>query len=402
MFKELKRIAFQVDDIEKAREWYAGVLGLEPAFDSPVASIFKIGGSTLSLARGDGPVPEYNERITAYWEVEDVDQAFARLIELGARPKAAPADVLTIRTAQVIDPFGNVVGLCGGIPHRRQLAVENQASQTAQAVALCRALIAHEERAEIRRADPFSELFLPAELRSAIHEAEERRNLVNTRISRPLYGYFIARSRFIDDLFIRWLRVRVPQIVLLGAGYDTRALRFREDLGTTQVFELDVPSTQTRKLEILRSSHTELPPQVHYIGINFKTDDLVEQLRNNGYDSSLTTLVIWEGVTYYLPQETVDRTLRLIRSHCGSGSGIAFDYMTQKLDSINAGEPFLSWMSPTEMPDHLQRFGFRLVEHLDGPEMVKRYLTLADGTVAEKPLPTLRFVHAECADSESI
>jgi methyltransferase (TIGR00027 family) len=400
MFKELKRIAYQVNDMEKARQWYATLLGLEPAFDSPVVSIFKIGANTLSLARVADPVPEHDGRITGYWEVEDVDQAFARLLGLGARPKSQPTDVLTIRTAQVIDPFGNVIGLCGNIPHDRQLGIESQASQTAHAVALCRVLIAYDDRIEIRRQDPFSELFLATELRSTIHEAAKRQGIIDTRISRPLYGYFAARSGFFDDAFTRALRAQVPQIVLLGAGYDTRALRFQADLGTTQIFELDAPSTQGRKLEILRSSRTRVPPQVHFVGTNFKTDDLVERLQNHGYDPSLTTLFIWEGVTYYLPQETVDRTLELIRGHSASGSGIAFDYMTTKLDSINAGEPFLSWMAPTEMPGYLQRLGFRLIEHLDGPEMAKRYLTLADGTVAEKPLSAVQLVYGECADSE--
>jgi methyltransferase (TIGR00027 family) len=395
MFKELKRMVYQVEDVEQARQWYASVLGQEPAFDSPVASIFRIGTNTLSLARAAGPVPEHNGRLTAYWEVEDVEQAYARLLELGARPQAPPSDVFAIRTAQVIDPFGNLIGLCGNIPQAGRRAIESQASQTAYTVALCRALMAYDERSEVRRPDPFSELFLATELRSALHEAAKRKAIIDTKISWPLYGY----SGFFDDALARGLRAGVPQIVLLGAGYDTRALRFQAELGTTRVFELDAPSTQGRKLENLRARGTVLPPQVHFVGINFKTDDLVERLRSHGYDTALPTLFLWEGVTYYLSPETVAGMLGLIRKHGPSGTGIAFDYATAKLDSINADEPFLSWIAPAEIPDYLQRLGFRLVEHLDRPAMTKRYLTLADGTVAEKSLTTFRLVYAECADT---
>jgi hypothetical protein len=91
MFKTLKRIAYRVDDVEKAKEWYATVLGSEPAFDSPVAAIFKIGPCTLSLTKAPSPSLAANSsRIDAYWEVDDVDDAYRRLTELGAIPKAPP------------------------------------------------------------------------------------------------------------------------------------------------------------------------------------------------------------------------------------------------------------------------------------------------------------------------
>jgi methyltransferase (TIGR00027 family) len=397
MFKELKRVVYQVDDVEKARDWYVGLLGLEPVLDAPVACIFRIGGNTLSLARAAEPAVPQQARVTAFWEVDNVDAAYARLLDLGARAKVAPTDVLTVRTAQVVDPFGNVLAVCGPVPHDARLGIEKQPSQTAQAVALCRALMALDERAEIHLADPFSELFVAPEVRSAIQDAAKRRGLIDTRISRPLYGYFAARSRFIDEAFLRALRAGIPQIVLLGAGFDTRALRFQADLGTTRVFELDAPSTQGRKLELLRSSGTAVPSQVRFVSINFKTGDLMRRLREAGHDSALPTLFIWEGVVYYLPQETVDQTLDLLSKHCAPGSAIAFDYMTEKLESISAGEPMLSWMAPAEMPGYLQRHGFRLIDDLGGPEMARRYLTLNGGTPAEKPLATIRLAYAEWA-----
>jgi methyltransferase (TIGR00027 family) len=395
MFKELKRVAYLVSDVEAARSWYGRALGSDPVFDSPVACIFRVNQSSLSLVKaGDGPVAG-EDRLAAYWEVDDVDRAFARLLELGARARRPPADVLTLRVAQVTDPFGNVLGLSAPIPHDDARTVENQPSRTAHVVALCRALLSRDERDEIRRADRFSELFLEPEARAVLDDPQARHGVIDRRISRALYGFFAARSAFIDEAFRRALEARTPQIVLLGAGYDTRALTFAADLGDTRVFEVDVPSTQGRKRALLGSSGTAVPAQLRFVAVNFKNDDLVDRLKEAGYDAARATLFVWEGVTYYLPQEAVDHTLALVHRHSAAGTTLAFDYMTTKLESVNAGEPFLSFVDPAEMPGWIARFGFRTSDHLDAAQMVERYLTLRDGTVAERPFGAIRLVCAE-------
>jgi methyltransferase (TIGR00027 family) len=397
MLKELKRLVCQVENVEAARDWYARVLGDEPAFDSPVACIFRVGASSLSLAKASAPTPDPG-RLSAYWEVDDVDQTFARLLELGAQAKSPPANVLTLRVAQVTDPFGNVIGLSGRIPHDQQRTIESQPSETAHAVALCRALLARDERPELRRPDPFSQLFLKDEVRPLLDDAGQRQALIDRRISRPLYGYFAARSAFIDEAFVRALRQGMRQIVLLGAGYDTRALRFAAELGGTRIFEVDAPSTQGRKLALLATHGTAAPAQVCFVAVNFKSDDFSKRLRAAGYDETLATLFIWEGVTYYLPREAVEQTLALVHRHSAPGSAVVLDYMTMKLESINAGEPFLSFVEPEALPGWLEQLGFRVVDHLDATEMASRYLTLRDGLLAEKPLSRLRLVFAERRD----
>ena len=394
MFKELKRAVYFVPDVEAAKSWYVRVLGFEPVFDSPVACIFRVNQSSLSLAKTGAAAPAGDDRMATYWEVDDVDHVVARLVDLGARVKTPPANVLTLRVAQVVDPFGNVLGLSGGIPGDKERSVENQPSQTAHLVALCRALLARDERLELRRTDRFSELFLEEGARAALDDPSKRRELIERRISRPLYGFFAARCAFVDEAFQGALTARIPQIVLLGAGYDTRALRFAADLGATRVFEADVPSTQTRKQALLRSSGTAVPPQVSYVAVNFKTDDVMQCLTAAGYDASLQTLFIWEGVTYYLPQEAVERTLELVQNHSAAGSTLALDYMTTKIESVNSGEPFLSFMDPEALPGWIARFGFRVREHLDA-QMAERYLTMRDGTVAERPFAAIRLVCAE-------
>ena len=214
-------------------------------------------------------------------------------------------------------------------------------------------------------------------------------------ISRPLYGFFAARCAFVDEVFERALRAGTRQIVFLGAGYDTRALRFSADLGATRLFEVDAPSTQGRKQAVLSSSGVAVPPQLRFVAVNFKTDDFVERLVEAGYDAAVATLFIWEGVTYYLTQDTVERTLAQLHARSSPDSALAFDYMTAPTDSVNAGEPFLSFIEPQALPGWLERLGFRVREHLDAAQMADRYLTLRDGTLAEKPFSKIRFAYAE-------
>jgi predicted enzyme related to lactoylglutathione lyase len=175
MFKNLRRIAYQVSDVEKAKAWYSEFLRQEPDYDSPFVVIYKIGEGSLSLVKGPERLPEDAGRASTYWEVEDVDAALKRMIDLGATVKTEAKNVLTIRTAQVVDPFGNVIGLSGKIPHAENRTIENRPSETAHSVALCRALASYDERAEIRRPDAYSELFLGDEIKLSIKEASKRK-----------------------------------------------------------------------------------------------------------------------------------------------------------------------------------------------------------------------------------
>ena len=395
MFKSLKRMVYQVSDAEKAGKWYKEILGKDPAFDSPIAVIFKIGDSSLSLVKGPDGLPADSGRLAAYWEVDDVDQSLGRLLEMGATEKSPPGNVLNIRTAQAVDPFGIVIGLTGGISEDGMRTIENRPSETAHNVALCRALASFDARFGARTSDPFSGIFLKENVKPVLRDETTRRSVIDTMISRPLYGYFIARSAFIDETFVRALRNRIPQIVFMGAGYDTRALRFENLLGTTRIFELDAPTTQNRKKECLEKTGTRVPRQVSFISVNFKNENFLEKLEDAGFTRSAATLFIWEGVTYYLPEEAIDRTLELIREVSAPKTGLCFDYMTSKLDSINMGEPFLSWINPERIQEYLEKFGFRLMDHPDAGEIGARYLNLSNGIQAEKPLPSLRLAYAE-------
>ena len=105
----LRTVAYAAPDLAKAKQWYAKVLGKEPYFDQPFYVGFNVGGYEIGLVPSGKPG---GTGVTAYWGVEDADTEYARLIELGAKPNEPVKDVGDgIRTATVLDPFGNVFGI---------------------------------------------------------------------------------------------------------------------------------------------------------------------------------------------------------------------------------------------------------------------------------------------------
>jgi methyltransferase (TIGR00027 family) len=397
MFKSLKRIAYPVADVEIARNWYSDILNSKPLFDSPIAAIFKVGDCSLSLSKSVTHAQPAEERVATYWEVDDVDAAYKRLIESGATPVTAVKDVLNIRIAQVRDPFGNILGLSGPPLNVQDRTVEQQPSETAMSAAFCRALAAKDERKEITGPDVLAALFTKDKGKELLKDSTSRKWAIDHLVSSALYGYFIARTAYFDGVFCQALAGNIPQIVFLGAGYDTRSYRFRERLGQTRIFELDIRSTQERKLSILRDAKIDIPERVSFVTINFKSDTLAAVLTKAGFDPLKRTLFIWEGVTYYLKEEAIGNTLDFIRTHSPSNSSVCFDYMTEQLESVNAAEPFLFWIDANAIAPFLTRHGFTPVEHIDSQVMEKRYLTLRDGTIAERVLSRFCFVHAAIA-----
>ena len=397
MFKTLRRLVYQVSDISKARQWYNGILNMEPGRDTPFGVIYRIGDCSLSLVPGGQALPVDNGRISAYWEVDDVDAAVKRLIDAGAAPHTEAKNVLNIRIAKITDPFGNTIGLSGKALDAVKHTVDKQASETAMNVALCRALATTDDREEIRGRDYLAHLFLTEELRKPLQDRTARAWMINRLITQPLYGYFIARTAYFDHVYEKALSDGIPQCVLLGAGYDTRPYRLRHGGTGMRIFELDAGPTQQRKREILAKANVAIPPGLSFVTIDFALNNIEEKLGNAGYDETQKTLFIWEGVMYYLTAEAVDNTLSFVKRHSPSGSTLCFDYMTESRESMSAGEPFRFWIEPARIGPFLTERGFTIIEHHDPKHMEASFLTLRDGTLAEKSLTRFCFIQAMVA-----
>jgi methyltransferase (TIGR00027 family) len=129
----------------------------------------------------------------------------------------------------------------------------------------------------------------------------------------------VARTRLIDDLVTDALSSRsIGQLVILGAGFDSRAWRL-PGLGAVTVFEVDHPATQQAKQQVL-GSMSPSASRVRFVPVNFEQDDLGQALRAAGYRHGTPSLFVWEGVTNYLTPAAVDQTLGAVRGLAAGGS----------------------------------------------------------------------------------
>jgi len=142
-----------------------------------------------------------------------------------------------------------------------------------------------------------------------------------------------ARVRYFDDFVAESISRGLEQLVILGAGYDTRAYRIEGLNGSSgiRVFEVDHPVTQGVKMEKIKEIFGGLPDHVFYLSVDLATEDLGEKLLGGGYDSSKRTLFLMEGLLMYLPPAAVDRILLFIAGNCGRESRIIFDYYPQSV-----------------------------------------------------------------------
>jgi methyltransferase (TIGR00027 family) len=412
MFKDLKRAVYQVADMEKAKQWYGAVLEKKPAIDLPFAVVFQVGDSHLVLVPKENPASEGHSDVPTYWAVDDVDRAYQHLLQSGAVSHKAVDIVWNLKRASVLDPFGNVLGIIGSNPEANRGAVEQRASGTAMGVTFLRALGAMDPREEIRSRDYLAEKFLGPDHLKALHDPAARKEMTKQRMAPGIYEYMLARTAFFDHLVETALKESIPQIVFLGAGYDTRPYRFRELIKEARLFELDIHTTQQNKKKLLQKADIPIPEQLTFVPMNFNTDRLADNLLKAGFRKTDRTLYIWEGVIYYLQPSIVDQTLDSITAISSPGSTIAFDYASRFPDMMEAygvkalaeimraqaaGEPIGLMIERGNIEVFLSERGYRIIEHYTAAEMERKYLTLKDGSLAGKMTGHVCFAYASIA-----
>jgi methyltransferase (TIGR00027 family) len=157
----------------------------------------------------------------------------------------------------------------------------------------------------------------------------------------------IVRTKFIDERLKKAIADGATQVVIMGAGWDTRAHRFAELLKDARVFEVDQPATQNWKRRRVAEAIGKDPANLTYAAIDFRNQTLAEVLASVGYDSKQKTFFIWEGVTMYLPEPAVRDTLRWI-SQQASGSSLVFDFAYRGLIDAIAQMNRSDWQPPNE------------------------------------------------------
>ncbi len=145
----------------------------------------------------------------------------------------------------------------------------------------------------------------------------------------PMETWLALRVAYLDRLVgLAVDRLSIRQVVILGAGYDTRAARLPR-AGVT-FFEVDHPATQASKRERLASLDNYPVEAARYVTCNFEREDPIERLVANGFDAREPALVIWEGVVMYLTEAAVRATASRLAAALDPHSLVAFDFMGKK------------------------------------------------------------------------
>jgi methyltransferase (TIGR00027 family) len=144
-----------------------------------------------------------------------------------------------------------------------------------------------------------------------------------------LYGVQICRTRFIDDVVQAALSKGIGQLVILGAGYDTRAYRLA-GMERVKVLEVDLESVQEDKKKKLRRRFGRLPENITFVPIDFGGQRLETVLAGTTFDSSASAVFVWEGVTQYLSEESVLRTMGFVGGSA-PGSILVFTYVLKSV-----------------------------------------------------------------------
>jgi methyltransferase (TIGR00027 family) len=293
--------------------------------------------------------------------------------------------------------------------------VEKRHSETALFAALYRAVAYKDGKGP----DYMAEYFLPAHFRFFVRFKKVRANVKrkSDKFTPGIYEYTLARTAFFDSVFVDGLKSDVPQIVLLGAGYDTRPYRFKELNDKTEIFELDIATTQERKKKCLKKSRIEIPGNVSLVSIDFNRESLKEVLEKAGYTDQKKTLFLWEGVAYYLEAESIDATLEFVNRFSSKESSIAFDYAVSiSEETINdyygvkefvetwskyrSNEIFRFTIDESRIGSFLEQRGLKIVDHMNNEKIEEAYLSAEDGSSTGRITGVFRFVLASIKSVE--
>ena len=219
---------------------------------------------------------------------------------------------------------------------------------------------------------------------------EDEKDVLHFANGHPLASigrlFTAARSRIAEDALSEAVERGVRQIVILGAGLDTYALRNPHSAREIRIHEVDHPATQAWKLERLAEAQIALPPWLLFVPVDFERDDLGEKLAAAGFEQNSPAFFTWLGVVPYLTQDAIGRTLDYISSI--QNSEVVFDYMeppqafseeirelvkerTEQLEKID--ERWASRFEPAGIAAILRSHGFCDVEDINFQEIASRF-----------------------------
>jgi methyltransferase (TIGR00027 family) len=180
--------------------------------------------------------------------------------------------------------------------------------------------------------DPIVNWFLDEESKQAAETVATGFPLVSEMVK--------IRTRYFDDMLERQLSSGCRQVVLLGPGLDTRAIR--KSAADVTYFEID--NAETLALKRRCFEERGIHANVRFVAGNYVTDGLIALLSRNGFDAELPTYIIWEGNTMYLPLEICRAIIEQLRGNLREFR-LSFDYFAKAVITKTTGDVGLTRMA---------------------------------------------------------
>lgn len=280
---------------------------------------------------------------------------------------------------------------------KRSKRIENKSSRTAAYTCTCRAASYLETNSFYKSDDYIAVRLLPLFVKYLIKF--KILNLKGKISPKGIYPYVIARTKYIDSVFKQAIEKGFEQIVIFGAGFDSRAIRLLDLNTEIKVFEIDTSFTLDAKSKQLYKRKIVKPENNIYIRIDFNKEGLFPKLLDNNFNINKKTLTILEGITMYLSQNAVEETFKLIFNYSATDSLIVFDYVYASVlrkEGRYYGESAIysrvkkdceEWtfgIDEGEIENYLKKYNFTLIEHLDSSIIENKYFKTESGEILVK------------------
>lgn len=224
--------------------------------------------------------------------------------------------------------------------------------------------------------DPAAVALLGPDAGQRIRESAER---AQTPEGRALRAHMVLRARFAEDRLAAAVSRGVTQYVILGAGFDTFAVRQPSWARTLRILEVDHAGTQELKRSQLAAAGLTVPPNASFATIDFERESLRDGLIRHGISPQERTFFSWLGVTMYLHEDAIDAVLRSV-AEFPAGSEIVLTFASASdaprpvaERAAHVGEPWVSFFEPAQMQEKLRATGFTNVELLTPAAAQSRY-----------------------------
>jgi methyltransferase (TIGR00027 family) len=261
-------------------------------------------------------------------------------------------------------------------------------SRTALGAAICRMIEQYQPEKIRLFDDPVAKELVGSTIKFLM-QFSGMRNLTiqqTDAVAKGIYGVEVCRTRYIDDVVQSAISQGIQQVVILGAGYDTRPYRLPK-AESIKVFEVDLPAVQDDKKKKLQKYLGRLPEHVTFIPLDFDTQTLETVFFGKSFNLAKPAVFIWEGVTQYISEEAVRQTFAFLGKSAPGGI-IVFTYVLKSIierrstipdanhmmDVVAKQSPWIFGIEPSGIQDFLKPYHLALVADVGNSDYQEKYL----------------------------